>query len=222
MFLKGQLLIFFGLIAMINFAQKPVAAISLRDENILYRGYDNQVIPAVTNNKSAKVVLKGKNVDIGKQENSDYYVVRPGHERIAFLYVVLEKGKKSDTIQTFGYRVSDLPNPTLFWGGASVEQRANIRETRLFLKYIPEIPLNVTFQIQSWELIHKNDTLIGEGNSLLHAETYLKTIQENTSIQINVIGIGPDKIQRAISGKWDVFPWDSERNNPPEKVKCEG
>jgi hypothetical protein len=222
MFLKVKLLIFFGFIALINFAQKPVAAISLRDENILYRAYDNQVIPAVTNNKSAKVVLKGKNVEISKQENSDYYVVRPGLERIAFLYVVLEKGKKSDTIETFSYHVSDLPNPSLFWGGASVEQTANIREKLLFLKYTPEIPLNAYFQIQSWELIHKNDTIKGEGNSLLQAENYLKTIQENTSIQINVIGFGPDQVKRSISGKWNVYPWDTEINDPPKFIKCEG
>lgn len=218
-----NLTLLFLLISSQGFSQKPIAALEIEEATTLYRGYDNIVIPAVTNNKKSNVSLKGSNATISKQENSNRYIVRPGESKTARLFIVLEKNNKIDTIRTIDYRVLNLPNPSLFWGAAPDNFTANIREQRLFLKYPPEIPFNATFTIESWELIHKNDTIRGDRNTISSAEVFLKTITEETRIQINVVGLGPDKLKRNISGSWTVHPWESEINQSRKMmIECGG
>ena len=129
---------------------EPSGSIELTDMNTLYRGFENNV--RATASGFDKTKLSGSNVSIS--QSSDGWVVKPtGRSRTAILKVV---GINSSTgeqkvLKTLSYKVRNLPNPSIFWGGADENSRPNRRATRLFAKYPPEIPLNVEFKVISWE-----------------------------------------------------------------------
>jgi hypothetical protein len=192
-------------------AQEPTAALELPEMNLLYRGYPNKVTPAVTNNNGRHVSLIGSNVTI-KKSGETGFIVKPGKGRYTTLSVVLSDNEKFDTIRTIRFRVQNLPDPELYWAGSRNGQRANIREVGLFAKYPPEIPLNASFSVTAWKIIHKGDTISGKGSNLSPAHDLFKTIKEETNLLFEVECIGPDGIVRIKKGTWIVFPWEDEKN----------
>jgi hypothetical protein len=219
-----RLLLFFsGLIwSICVFAQEPVVAVENPEYALLYRGYSNQLIPAVTHNAGAKVGLLGsKNLKISGPDAQNRFTVVPEGGRDAMVYVVLIKGKIVDTLKSISYRIAPLPSPTLFWGPHKHQSQANIREPRIFAKYTPEIRLNASFAVKSWQLIHAQDTIRGEGASLVSAQEFLQGIVAPGKIRMEVEVVGPDRETHSISGEWDVLPW-AEEKDPEPAILCPG
>lgn len=220
--MKGISIILLIILSSFTYSQEPIVAVEFPELNILYRGYSNIVIPAVSNNDSSEIVLGGTNVIIEKKENSNEYIIKPGKERTAVLFVILTKNGVNDTIKTLRYRISNLPDPTLYWGPSVKSGRVNIREKRLFVKYPPEIPMNATFYVKSWQLIANNDTIYGEGNSLSAAEDFLKSIMVETDIEIKATVSGSDGVNRKLNGLWNVIPWKDEKEIKYQIIECGG
>jgi hypothetical protein len=203
------IIIFLNLVFQLS-AQTPIAAIESPELNILYRGYPNKLIPAVTNNDSAEVLIKGDDVFIEKFD--DYYIVKPTSAgRSVSLYVVLEKNGIQDTIRKLKYRVYNIPDPILYWGTSKNSEKANIRHQKIFAKYPPEIALSAQFTIESWSIKYKNLEVSGKGNDLSSAEKFLKKIKKETTIEIITIVMGIDGVRRKIKGSWTVIPWKEEK-----------
>ncbi|MFK7783472.1 MAG: hypothetical protein AB8B56_00075 [Crocinitomicaceae bacterium] len=204
-------------------AQEPSGAIELPEHNILYRGYPNKVIPAATNNLNREVILFGSpNVTIIKQPDSETYIVKPGKGKVASLYIGLVNGDSTDTIRTVRYRVVNLPDPTLYWSGIKDGAKANIRSKKLFAKYPPSIPLNATFNILDWEILHNGERTHGKGSNLSSAEDLFKEIKEETEILITTTVVGPDGVQRKITGVWKVKPWGETEEPRVMIIQCSG
>lgn len=186
---------------------KPSGAISLPELNVLYRNYDNKV-EAVASGFD-QTTLSGS-VPVSK--SGAQWIARPGAGggKEATLTV---SGKnsvtgKSQQLLTQKFRVSNLPNPELYWGAAKSGDKASRTETRLFAKYGPEIPLNAQFTIVSWEVQipgAQGAPPKGSGGNLDGAAASLiKQTKPGMLVSFVCTIVGPDKIQRKLAGAFKV------------------
>lgn len=129
---------------------KPSGSIEMPEFNILYRNYGN--IINATASGFPETVLSGSGVNITKTATG-YSVTPNGNGRAAQLVV---SGKTADgkvtRLKTIDYRVSTLPKPTLYWGASESGESISTSNKVLVAKYPPEIPLNLNYDLVSWEL----------------------------------------------------------------------
>ncbi len=186
---------------------KPSGSIELPELNMLYRGYANKV--QATASGFDQTSLGGTGVSITKN-GSDGWIVKPtGRSREAYLTVT---GKNSVTGQSkqlkkVKYRVSNLPSPDIYWGGAASGNKASKRETRLFAKYPPEIPLNATFKIISWECTvpgAPGRPPRGTGSNVSSATSLIMQARPGSTITFMCKVVGPDGVQRKRVGAFKI------------------
>ncbi len=218
-FLVDWLLICLVFIPLQSFAQEPVGAIELPEFNVLYRGYPNKVIPAITNNGDAHLILVGTNCSISKSENSDFFTVVPDKSKTATIALVLNQDGRLDTVRRIHYRVLNLPDPLLYWGPSKQDTKADLHELLLFAKYPPEVPLNAQFSIVEWSIIGTEDTISDVGSNLRKADSLFRTFNLPTSVTIRTIVVGPDGIRRVMIGNWFVDAW-TERRKELKPIGC--
>ncbi len=185
---------------------KPSGSIELPEMNMLYRGYANKV--QATASGYDQTSLGGTGVSITK--SGDGWIVKPtGRSREAYLTVT---GKNSATGQSkqlkkVKYRVSNLPPPDIFWGGAPSGTKASKRETRLFAKYPPEIPLNATFKIVSWECTvpgAPGRPPRGTGSNISSATSLIMQARPGSTITFMTKVVGPDGVTRKRVGAFKI------------------
>jgi gliding motility-associated protein GldM len=180
---------------------KPSGSIEIPGYNLLYRTYDNIVDPTASG--FPKTVLTGSGVSITK--SNGMYVVRPtGNSKEATLIV---SGKTKDgkivQLKRVNYKVSNLPKPTLYWGGSAPGEPGSIHNTSLIAKYGPEIPLNVKFDILSWEVqISGAAPQKGTGNSIASLKNFLKAAPKGSSVNIYTRVQTPQKLVLNVSGAY--------------------
>lgn len=220
--MKNLLLLSVLTLGLCVLAQEPIVAIEMPEYNILYRGYPNKIIPAVYNNGEGTIFLEGKGVSISKDENGERFTVKvTGSGRAALISVYLINGNDTTFLRKVNYRVSNLPDPAMYWGGAKEGGKANIREDKLFAKYGPEIPLAAQFTVVSWELSVDSSVVMSNGNNLHEAEEILKKIEKPTKASFKIKYIGVDGITRTCNSFWLIDPWD-ETDEPNGVIKCGG
>jgi len=185
---------------------KPSGTVSLPELNVLYRGYANK-IEAVASGYD-QTVLSGSGVNLTKSGNG--WIGDPGTGRECKITV---SGKSSLTNKTvslgsFTFRVSRLPDPELYFGAAKSGDKASRSETKLFAKYPPEIPLNATFKLVSWELtIPGNPGAPPKGNGGIlndQAASLLRQAKPGTIIGFITEVIGPDGVKRKKGGTFSI------------------
>ncbi len=191
----------------LTFGQNYHAAVELPEMNIMYRGYNNKVEVAVNNADSSDVVVECSGCEV-KKSGSGYVVNPTGRSRELYLSVLVRQKDSLIAIKKIKYRVSNLPYPELYWGGSKNGTKANIRSKKLFAKYPPDIPLNATFKVLSWELQTKNDTITGSGSNLSSTQETLKKITVPSTVTFTAIVMGPDGIRRKKTGTWKVDTWE--------------
>jgi hypothetical protein len=169
---------------------KPTGTVSLPDMNVLYRGYDNKMQGAASGFPSYELV--GSNVALTK--SGDGYIAKPGagNEASVTVFGKDETGKKV-SLGVFKFRVRPLPPAQIYFGGASNGMQASKAETKLFAKYPPEIPLNVTFTVLSWELEFLGRSAKGTGGQIdAAAQALLKQARPGQTASFLVKYKGPD------------------------------
>jgi gliding motility-associated protein GldM len=182
---------------------KPSGSIEIPGYNLLYRTYDNIVDPTASG--FPETVLTGTNVTI--QKSNGMYIVTPnGSARDATLVV---SGKTSTgkivQLKRVNYKVSNLPKPTLYWGGSASGEPVTISNTSLIAKYGPEIPLNVKFDILSWDVqITGGAPQKGSGNSLASLTGYLKAAPKGSLVSIVCRVQTPKKLIMFVSGTYKI------------------
>ena len=201
------------------FAQEPIGAIELPEMNILYRGYPNKVVFAVTNNGDRNIIVNAVNCTVEEPVNGGYTIARPGGGKTAILSLILTDGEQYDTIKRVHYRVSNLPDPILYWGGSKSNSKATLHSTSLFAKYPPEVPLNASFSIAEWSIFDKGDTISGVGNNLESADSLFRSFEVPTVVTIQTVVVGPDGIRRKILGNWSVDAW-TDPQQEPKVIRC--
>ncbi len=185
---------------------KPMGTVSLPELNVLYIGYPNK-IDAVASGYD-QTVLSGSGVSLTKSGTG--WIGSPAKGRECSITV---SGKSSVTNKTvslgsFKFRVSRLPDPSLYWGASKDGEKGSRNETRLFAKYPPEIPLNASFTIKSWELSIPGAPGAppkGSGNQLDGAAmSLLKQAKPGSVIGFMTTVVGPDGIVRKKGGAFTL------------------
>jgi hypothetical protein len=185
---------------------KPMGTVSLPELNVLYIGYPNK-IEAVASGYD-QTVLSGSGVSLSKSGNG--WIGSPAKGRECSITV---SGKSSVTNKTvslgsFKFRVSRLPDPSLYWGASKDGEKGSRNETRLFAKYPPEIPLNAQFTIKSWELSIPGAPGAppkGSGNQLDGAAmSLLRQAKPGSVIGFMTTVVGPDGIVRKKGGAFTL------------------
>lgn len=185
---------------------KPAGAISLPEFNVLYRGYNN-MISAVASGFDQTQLTASSGTSLTRE--GDLWVARPGAARDAVLTVsgVNSVTKKTQMLLSQRFRVLSLPNPELFWGGASGGQ-APKTSNQLIAKYGPGIPLNAQFQIIRWECIVSNNPgapPTGTGADFSKALAIVKMAKPGMNVTINATVMNPiDKVERRISSSFKI------------------
>lgn len=185
---------------------KPQGTVSLPEMNVLYRGYDNKVEAVASGYPEAKVT--GAGVSLAKSGAG--YIGRvntSGREATISISGFNKQTNKTVSLGSFKFRVMNLPPPNIYFGSAADGEQASKAETRLFAKYGPEIPLNVSFTILSWELNvagaprpakGTGNSIAGEGSALL------RQAKPGSSISFMVQVKGPDGGIRKRSGVFRI------------------
>ncbi len=185
---------------------KPQGTVSLPELNVLYIGYPNK-IEAVASGFD-QTLLSGSGVSVTKSGTG--WIGSPAKGKECTLTV---SGKNSVTNKTtslgsFKFRVSRLPDATLYWGAVKDGEKGSRSESRIFAKYPPEIPLNATFNIISWELNVPGNPGAppkGTGNVLTpQAMNLLKQVKPGMNISFMTQVKGPDGIVRKKGGVFSL------------------
>ena len=133
---------------------KPSGTVSLPEMNVLYRGYNNKVEGAASGFPTYS--LSGAN-NVSVSKSGTGYIAKPGSGREATINIagVAEDGS-STSLGSFKFRVANLPKPSISLGRIGDGETATSAElraaNRLFAGYPPEIPLDATFSVVSWEV----------------------------------------------------------------------
>jgi hypothetical protein len=200
-------LILFLICSSLSFGQNdPIGAIEHTDFNILYRGYSNQLAVAVTNNQGGEVILTCSNCDTIYPTHKNNYIIKPGNRKTALLKISIIQGDSVRVVKEVEYRVSQLPNPTLFWGAVKSGQRALVWSRLILAKYTAEIPLKADFHVKKWKMTINGESCDGTGSNLSSADEFLKTIIGDGEIMFEAEVVGPDGLSRTIYGK---FPYSN-------------
>ncbi|MFN6075273.1 MAG: hypothetical protein ACK476_12565 [Fluviicola sp.] len=184
---------------------KPQGTVSLPDMNVLYRGYPNKIEGVASGYD--QTLLSSSTVSLSKSGTG--WIGTVGNIKEASITI---SGKSSVTNKTvslgaFKFRVRGLPKPSLYFGGAEDGGQASKAETKLFAKYGPEIPLNVTFSILSWELNVSGaprpakgtgGTLSGEGVNFLKQAKPGSMVSFMTQVRF------PDGSVRKVGGSYRI------------------
>ena len=174
---------------------KPQGTVALPEMNMMYRGYPNK-IEAVASGYD-KTDITGNGVSLSKSGNG--WIGSPGAGKTCTVSVIGKNSatNKSANLGTFTFRVSNLPPAQIYFGGAANGMQGSKVETRLFAKYPPEIPLNVTFTMLSWELEFMGRSAKGTGNQLDgSAQSLLKQARPGSTASFLCKYKGPDNIVR--------------------------
>jgi hypothetical protein len=187
---------------------KPSGAVSLPEMNVLYRGYDNKILGAVSG--YTNYTLSGVNVNLSK--SGEFWIGKPGAGKTCTINIagVAEDGSSAN-VGKFEFRVQNLPAPSVYLGALEDGSEAaggTIRaQTRLFAKYPPEIPLNAVFSIVSWEVSVAGAPRSekGSGPSLSpKALSLIKQAQPGGTITFMTVTRGPDGKNRKKSAAFQV------------------
>lgn len=174
---------------------KPQGTVALPEMNVLYRGYPNKIEGVASGYD--QTVLTGNGVSLSKSGNQ--WIGSPGQGKTCTISVAGKNSVTNKTVSlgTYTFRVSNLPPAQVYFGNASNGMQGSKVETRLFAKYPPEIPLNVTFSILSWELEFMGRSAKGSGNQLDGAaQALLKQARPGSTASFIVKYKGPDNLLR--------------------------
>lgn len=184
---------------------KPSGAISLPELNVLYRGYQNKVSAVASGFDQTNLSASGASIS----KSGEFWIASPGAGREATLTVSGTNSvtKKSQQLLTQKFRVMNLPNPELYWGGSANGTQGSRSATQLFAKYGEGVPLNAQFTVVAWECQIPGAPGApprGSGSSIAAASNLIGQAKPGMNVSFIATVVGPDKIQRKIAGAYKL------------------
>lgn len=179
-------------------AQYEVYAFGNPEMNVLYRGYNNKLKIALGED-CANCQIIPFNMIISKSD--ELYIAKPGSQRTAELLFVDSLTK--DTVKTLSFKVHNLPDPQIYWGGKVSGTKANTNSSLVQCKYGPSVPLVVNFEVIRVQLSadYINETITCEGERL--SDSFLKAVRSIPKDKIICLICdvkGPDGMVRKVAG----------------------
>jgi hypothetical protein len=187
---------------------KPSGSIELPELNVLYRGYPNKVNITASGYPSGDLSCTNASKKNGKMpDGSAGYIVSPGSGKNATL-TVMGKGAdgKSARLKSLKFRVQNLPDPSLYWGGKKSGDKGNKNSSLLQAKYGPGIPLKADFKIISWSFQspQANKPKTGSGGNIGAVSTVVRATKPGQMVGFVCTVRGPDGKTRKIGGTWTL------------------
>lgn len=177
------------------------------ETNVVYRGYENRIlvnIPDCTSETVNDVVLHCSNCTLSKVNKPGGYILKPGMGRKCVVTINSEEDGVRTAIDSIEYRVSNLPDPVLYWGASKSGVKASKSSRLLMAKYPPEIPHKASFKITKWTIVHDGETVVGLGGNLSAASEIIKSLESGEQLCITATVVGPDGIARQVAGGWNL------------------
>jgi hypothetical protein len=168
---------------------------------VLYRGYANKCMISSTELKFDELIVDNGSIQKGK----DYYIITPGAGKTCSLYALRKNKKNIDTIDIKIFNVKPLPKPELYLGSIVSGENLIENSNLLYCKYSECTPLNIQYDVVSWELNLEGRLIQGVSNELsTEAMDYIKGLQPGETLTIKVKAKTLDNYTRIISGFWIV------------------
>ena len=166
---KATLALFF-LQANIAFSQNVV--LEVNNVRTLYFGYKNKLEFGTSDGRPFQLIAENAKLELdsaqGNIKRANAYTVFPfGYQNVRVFMVDPISKKAFDTIS---FNVESIPDPEIYWGATRNGERAtSVVNPRLFVKSSPEIPLNVSWKMVSWECyisVITDKPICGTGNDI--------------------------------------------------------
>ena len=146
-----------------------------------------------------QTVLSGQGVNLTKTGQT--WVGRVSGGKTAKITVSGKSSVTNKTVSlgTIEFRVMRLPDPEIYWGAAKNGDKGSKAESRLFVKYAPEIPLNAKWTMINWECQVPGAVGAppkGSGNDISSALGLIKQVKPGNNVSFICTVVGPDGIQR--------------------------
>lgn len=197
----------FCLLLPVSFAQETASAIELVQMNLLFRNHDNPVKIAVSNCDDCRTVVNGMNCIVREDSVKGNYILRPGSGKLVIITV---KSYRADSLvysNRSEFRVSNIPDAVIYWGETKAGGTADLKATRIYASYPPEIPLASHFLITQWEVsVDGKVKATGMGNNLASAADYFNSLDKTTQLLFLVTVQSPDGILRKMIASFVVEP----------------
>lgn len=171
---------------------------------IVYFGIDNYVTLTSSEPEGSYVVGCANCDTIYKTSVPNTYIVRP--EKGKFIELQTKSAEKPELVySTHHIRTSYLPDPVLFFGATKNGGKASKMQRRLFAVYPPEMNIEATFKVISWDLYVGEEHFSGDGDALSdEASSYLITRKPDDGFAIRAVIVGSDGIQRVLGGAFKL------------------
>jgi hypothetical protein len=164
------------------------------DVKILYRGFANE-IKIISKDERARPSCSNCMLT----RNGDYYIVKPGRGKIAFINIVIDDQGNSDTLKIEQFNIMNLPDPSIYINGEL--SQGTLSEDLKFarVQYKPEVPLESDFTVTGWQLLIDGELFFGKNDrfpQMVNDAIAELKIGSNISLKLDVKG--PDGITRRI------------------------
>ncbi|MEN9940935.1 MAG: hypothetical protein RLZZ321_822 [Bacteroidota bacterium] len=152
---------------------KAQGSISLPEMAVLYRGYDNKVVPVVAGAVSSSISVAGGSSRAASwsEDGMSYkgYIVTPGAgNSVSITLTGKDKDGKSKSYGTFKYKVKSFPKPEIL--DPTIKKSSGARVT-LILK---DSPLKANFNVLGGEITIGNETPVPFSGGVIPASAVAK------------------------------------------------
>jgi hypothetical protein len=152
---------------------KAQGSISLPEMAVLYRGYDNKVVPVVAGAVSSSISVAGGSSRAASwsEDGMSYkgYIVTPGAgNSVSITLTGKDKDGKSKSYGTFKYKVKSFPKPEIL--DPTIKKSSGARVT-LILK---DSPLKANFSVLGGEITIGNETPVPFSGGVIPASAVAK------------------------------------------------
>ena len=152
---------------------KAQGSISLPEMAVLYRGYDNKVVPVVAGAVSSSISVAGGSSRAASwsEDGISYkgYIVTPGAgNSVSITLTGKDKDGKSKSYGTFKYKVKSFPKPEIL--DPTIKKSSGARVT-LILK---DSPLKANFNVLGGEITIGNETPVPFSGGVIPASAVAK------------------------------------------------
>jgi hypothetical protein len=152
---------------------KAQGSISLPEMAVLYRGYDNKVVPVVAGAVSSSISVAGGSSRSASwsEDGMSYkgYIVTPGAgNSVSITLTGKDKDGKSKSYGTFKYKVKSFPKPEIL--DPTIKKSSGARVT-LILK---DSPLKANFNVLGGEITIGNETPVPFSGGVIPASAVAK------------------------------------------------
>lgn len=186
---------------------KPQGTVSLPKMNVLYRGIKNEIEAAASGYPDVKVV--GAGVSLTKGADGRYIGIPNTSGRTATISISGSNKTTGKTAKlgTFTFRVVNLPRPNFYFGSSAEGEFISTSETKMFVKYGPDIPLDAQFTMVSWEMTTNSSPKPAKGTGKVLNQDGINLLRQSKSgtiVTFIIKAIGPDRGERRITASFRV------------------